>query len=169
MVEVVLGDLVKPIGLKGDIKLRESADFWEGALASQKLQLVRDGERRPVHVNSCKTLGRGMWRASFEEIADRDASESSVGSRLVLDLPDEDVEAPEQLRPFQVTGFAVFRTDGSHIGTVSDLVHMPAQSVFVVQGDERQHMIPHVPAIVVSVDLQEQKVVVDPPDGLLEL
>jgi 16S rRNA processing protein RimM len=166
---VVLGDLVKPIGLKGDVKLRASADFWEGALVSRQLQLWRDGNGRPVYVDSSQELGRGLWRMTFVQITDRNASESVIGSQLVIELPDDQVAAPPELRPYQVTGSRVFLKDGSLLGTVADLLHLPAQSVFVVESADKQHLIPHVPAIVVSVDLQLQEIVVDPPDGLLEL
>ena len=169
MTDVVLGDLVKPIGLKGDLKLREAADFWEGALASQKLQLLLDGARRPVHIASNRSLGRGLRRTSFLEITDRNASESVIGSQLIVELPDEQIEAPPALRPFQVTGFQVHHKDGSFLGTVEDLVHMPAHSVFVVQGAAKHYMIPYVPAIVVAVDQQAQNIVIDPPEGLLDL
>jgi 16S rRNA processing protein RimM len=167
--EIILGTLVKPIGLKGALKLRQSADFWEGALTSRRLQLVLPEQRRPVQVVASQDLGRGMRRTSFAGIADRDASEALVGAELMLALPDPDIEAPPELRPFQVLGFTVFLRDGTQLGTVSELLPMPAQDVFVVQGDSREYMIPNTPAIVLAVDLDKQTVQVDPPDGLLDL
>jgi len=166
---VVLGDLVKPIGLQGDVKLRASADFWEGALASQNLQLLQDGERLAVHLDSSRSLGRGLWRTSFLEIRDRNASESVIGSQLIVELPDEQIDGPPELRPFQVSGFEVVDKAGGPLGIVEDLEHMPAHSVFVVQDADKQYLIPNVPAIVVSVDLQRRQIVVDPPEGLLDL
>ena len=169
MPEIVLGTLVKPIGLKGDLKLRQSADFWEEALASKRLQLVMPEQRQPVRVVTSQDLGRGMRRTAFAGIADRDASEAFVGAELILELPDPDIAAPPELRPFQVQGFTVLLKDGTSLGTVRELMRMPAQDVFVVQGSTKEYMIPNAPTIVVAVDLQGRTLQVDPPEGLLEL
>ena len=169
MPEIVLGTLVKPIGLKGDLKLRQSADFWEEALASQCLQLVFAEQRQPVQVLASQNLGREMRRMSFAGIDDRDASEAAVGAELRLELPDPSIGEPPELRPFQVRGFTVLLQDGTTLGTVSDLLRMPAQDVFVVQGSAKEYLIPNAPAIVVSVDQDKRQVHVDPPEGLFDL
>lgn len=169
MTEVVLGELVKPIGLAGDLKLRQAPDFWEAALDSAKLQLLHRGRRVAVHVRQARDLGRGMRRLSFEEITDRNASEAAVGAQLVLALPDESVAPPPQLRPFQIVGCRVQTPDGKPIGTVSGLLELPAQTLLEVQGADRLHLVPNVPAIVVSVDLEARSVTIDPPEGLLDL
>ena len=45
----------------------------------------------------------------------------------------------------------------------------PAHELWAVRGPEREHLIPAVAAIVVDVDLAGRRVVIDPPEGLLEL
>jgi 16S rRNA processing protein RimM len=167
--EVVLGDLVKPIGLQGDVKLREAPDFWEAALASTKLQLVHGDRRVAVHVRQARALGRGMYRLSFVEITDRNGSEEVVGGRLVVALPDDGIDPPPQLRPFQVIGCRVELMDGTRIGQVADVQELPGQTLLVVQGEQRQHLVPNVPAIVRRIDQEARLVRIDPPSGLLEL
>jgi 16S rRNA processing protein RimM len=167
--EIVLGDLVKPIGLGGDLKLREAADFWEAALGSGKLQLRLGEHRLPVHVRQARHLGRGLHRLSFEEFDDRQASEAAVGALLVLSLPDDSIDPPPRLRPFQVRGCRVELMDGTAVGSVVDLQEMPAQSLLVVESERGQHLVPNVPAIVRSIDLDARVVQIDPPLGLLDL
>ena len=50
--DVFLGRFVKAFGIKGELKLYASDDFWMEALASQKLFIARDGDtdRRSVRV-----------------------------------------------------------------------------------------------------------------------
>ena len=41
--------------------------------------------------------------------------------------------------------------------------------LYVVQGAEKEHLIPAVKEIVAKVDFDEKKVIIDPPAGLLDL
>lgn len=168
-IRIVLGELVKAIGLRGEIKLRESNDFWPEALGSGRLILVGKTGSRAVRIESERTHNPGMRVLQLQGIADRDAAESIVGAELVLEADELDVPEPPALRPFQLQGASVLLPDGSVLGSVADLLTMPAHDVLVVQGAEREYLIPVVPEIVKEVDLEAGRVRVDPPAGLLEL
>jgi 16S rRNA processing protein RimM len=167
--DVHLGVVVKPVGLRGEVKLRQSADFWDAALASSALRLDRGGERRPVQVRSWRPQGPGLAVLQLADVGDRDAALSVCGADLWLAAGADDVAAPDGLRPFQVRGLRVERVDGTAVGVVADLLPMPAQPVLVVRDGDREHLVPCVPAIVVEVDRDAGVVRIDPPEGLLEL
>lgn len=166
---VHLGQVVKPVGLRGDVKLRQSDDFWEEALGSAHLVMAQGGERRPVRVLTSRAHSPGMWVLRLRGIDDRAAAESAVGAELWLEAGALDVPGPEMLRPFQVRGMRVVRTDGSPVGEVVDILPMPAQDLLVVRDGAREHLIPNVAPIVRRVDIQARCVEVDPPAGLLDL
>ena len=54
-------------------------------------------------------------------------------------------------------------------GEVSGIEPSPAHDLWVVRGVEREHLIPAVAEIVVDVDVDARRVVIRPPEGLLEL
>jgi 16S rRNA processing protein RimM len=161
--------LVKPVGLRGELKLRESDDFWPQALASAHLQLASPQGRRAVRVVAARPHGAGATVVQLAGIADRDAAAGLCGCEVWLAASAGDVAPPPVLRPFQVRGFRVERLDGSAAGRVVDLVSMPAHSLLVVRDGEREYWVPNVPAIVVELDAARRVVRIDPPPGLLEL
>jgi len=59
--------------------------------------------------------------------------------------------------------------DGRVVGELSGVDPAPGQVLWVVQGPEREHLIPAVPEIVIEVDVGARRVVIRPPEGLLEL
>ena len=59
--------------------------------------------------------------------------------------------------------------EGREIGRVLRIEPAAAQDLWVVGDDTREHLIPAVPEIVRDVDLKARRVVIRPPDGLLEL
>ena len=166
---VHLGQLVKPVGLRGDVKLRQSDDFWEEALQSAHLVVVRGDERQTVRVTASRVHSPGMWVLRLDRVQDRAAAEQSVGADLWLEANATDVPDPEMLRPFQVRGMRAVLPDGRLLGEVVDVLQMPAQDLLVVRDGTREHLIPNVAPIVRRVDLQAGCVEVDPPPGLLDL
>lgn len=88
----------------------------------------------------------------------------AVPASAALPLP------PGQFYPWQLEGARVSTEDGHEVGRVAGIEPSPAHDLWVVRdGDGREHLIPAVPEIVVDVDLAAGRVVIRPPEGLLEL
>jgi 16S rRNA processing protein RimM len=58
---------------------------------------------------------------------------------------------------------------GREVGRVTGIEHTPAHDLWVVSGGAGQRLIPAVPEIVLELDLASRRVVIRPPEGLLEL
>lgn len=165
-----LGSIVKTVGLRGEMKLLPGPDFWTGALDAGELDLVaRDQSQRRVRVERYRAKGN-TYILKLSGVESIDEASPLVGSRL--DIP-ADVAAgaasPEQPLPFQVMEANVRLRDGTEVGTVVDMLLGPAQSCLIVDDGERRFPVPLVPEVVVSIDLDRGVVVIDPPDGLLDL
>src|SRR5262245_50687290 len=78
-VEIVLGTLVKPLGLTGELKLQESEDFWAAALDSAKLCLRRGAELRPVRIEGARTHSAGMQALRLAGVTRREEAQAYVG------------------------------------------------------------------------------------------
>lgn len=98
-----------------------------------------------------------------------DAARALRGRRIAV--PESDVvPAPAgRFYPWQLEGCRVETETGQVVGEVSGIEGSPAQDVWVVLDGDRERLIPAVPEIVIEVDLQARRVVIRPPDGLLEL
>jgi 16S rRNA processing protein RimM len=76
---------------------------------------------------------------------------------------------PGQFYPWQLEGCRVVTDDGREVGRVIRIEHSAAQDLWVVSDGAREHLIPAVAEIVLEVDVGAGRVVIRPPDGLLEL
>jgi 16S rRNA processing protein RimM len=63
----------------------------------------------------------------------------------------------------------VLTEEGREVGRVTRIERAGAQDLWVVRADGREHLIPAVPEIVTDVDLAARRVVIRPPEGLLDL
>jgi 16S rRNA processing protein RimM len=73
----------------------------------------------------------------------------------VLYIDRSDVELPEGRYFIQdLIGLSVTGADGERVGTLYDVLTAPAHDVYVVRGDNGEHMIPVVPEFVKEIDVE---------------
>jgi 16S rRNA processing protein RimM len=166
----LLGDIVKPVGLKGEVKLLPGPDFWAGALGAARLELVsKDNVRRPVTVEKSRIKGN-TFVLKLSGIETRDQAEPVVGQRLEVSMEDiAEGEGPEGLMPFQAIDSEVYLGDGTFLGVVVDMLLGPNQDCLIVEKDGERFIIPNVPEVVRSFDIEKGRFEIDPPEGLLDL
>ncbi len=166
-----LGRFVKAQGLRGELKLYASDDFWYEVLESKELWLEHphadDVERRPVRIESSRPH-QAQYVVKLEGVDDRTQAEAEVGGNLFVDLTRLDVELPDRILPFQVIGSVVRTEDGRVIGRVSNVLHSSAQEVYEVTGETGAVLIPAVPAFIVGRDTERGEITVRPIPGLLD-
>jgi 16S rRNA processing protein RimM len=76
---------------------------------------------------------------------------------------------PGEYYHYQAIGLEVFDLNGERIGIITRLWSTPAGELYVVQGSEKEHLIPAVKEIIEKVDLAAGKMIINPPAGLLGL
>jgi 16S rRNA processing protein RimM len=169
-VRLVVGRIGKPHGLRGEVTVEVRTDDPEGRFAPGAVLAADPPERGPLTVISANS-GNGRMVLWFREARDRAAAEALRNTLLVIEMdPDEPTGDPDEYYDHQLVDLAVVTVDGREVGTVAEMLHITGQDLLAVRRpDGREVLIPFVAQIVPKVDLKHGTVVVDPPDGLLEL
>jgi 16S rRNA processing protein RimM len=114
---------------------------------------------------------QGRLLVLFDGYADRDVSDALRGVSLLVDsatVPDP--TDPDEFHDHQLVGLRAVDGAGEPVGTVLRVEHAPGNDLLVVgRPDGRQALVPFVKAIVPEVDVPGGRVVLTPPEGLLEL
>ncbi len=109
---------------------------------------------------------KNILRLLFEKIDSRDAAEKLIGSEIFIEkslLPDP--EANEHYW-FEIIGLDVFQTDGVPLGKVVSIFQTGSNDVYVVKDSDHEKLIPALHSVVKEIDLQNNRMIVDLPDGL---
>lgn len=162
---VVVGRIGRPHGLRGDVTVEVRTDEPDRHFAAGSVLLT---ERGPLTVEQVRWSARPAMR--FAEIADRTAAEQWRDVLLEIDRDEHEVpEDPDEFYDHHLVGLQAV-VAGEVVGTVREVVHLPSQDLLAVSlVDGREVLVPFVTQVVPHVDLGGGRVVIDPPEGLLEL
>jgi 16S rRNA processing protein RimM len=165
---VVVGRIGRPHGIRGEVTVETRTDEPDERFAPGAVLSV-DGPVKELVVERTHWHS-GRLLVTFRGAADRNDAEALRGLLLHVERdPDEMPDDPEEYYDSSLEGCAVVLTDGTAVGTVVEVVHLPAQDLLSVRtADERDVLVPFVSEIVPSVDVAARRIVIDPPPGLLE-
>jgi 16S rRNA processing protein RimM len=170
---LLVGVVVRPHGLHGELAVDVHTDSpQERFAAGAVLDRARpDGVVVGVLTVESARPHSGRMLVRFAEAPDRTAAEALRGDRLLVDpgaLPPTD--DPDEFHVHQLEGLAAELADGTAVGTVREIVHGPGGELLVVDRVGRPDaLVPFVREIVPTIDLDGRRVVLDPPEGLLDL
>ena len=165
--EVVVGRIGRPHGLRGEVTVQVTTDDPDSRFAAGAVLGTDPADRGPLTVSGMRRSG-AVLVLGFEGVTDRDAAEALRGTSLTLDAASLPItDDPDEFYDHQLVGLAVIDTAGTELGTVTEVMHPPAAPVLAVRRpDGSQELVPFVSAIVPTVDLAAGRLVVDPPDGM---
>jgi 16S rRNA processing protein RimM len=159
---VRVGTVVRAIGLKGFLGVAGS----DGGLALvSRVVLRRAGVDETLKVLEARPQGR-LWAVQVEGISDRTGAEARVKAEVLADREELGDAGEDQHYWSDLAGLRVVTVAGAELGTVSGLLETGGVDVLEVTGPAGEVLIPLAPYV--TVELEAGRIVVDPPDGLLD-
>ena len=167
---IIVARAVRTRGLKGELVADVLTDFPERFEDVSELSGVApSGARQQLELES-------YWFQNQRIILKFVGFDSTEAAKLLVGfefgLPEaERVELDEdEYYDWELEGCVVESKPGSVIGKVREVMRTGGVELLVVENESHQDvLIPMAAAIVVEVDIENKKIVIDPPEGLLEL
>ncbi len=165
---VPLGKLVTTHGLDGWLKLNpfnpDTTVFVPGA----EVVLERAGDRSNMAIEASKPHKK-QFLIKLQGVNSIDIAQRWLGSTVLIDPQALEPLEPGEYYHYQVIGFEVFHIDGQKIGTITSMLSTPGGEIYVVQGVTKEHLIPAVKEFIEKVDFTTKRMIIHPPNGLLDL
>ena len=166
---VVIARAVKPRGLKGEIVAELLTDFPERFEDVDELILVSPGGER--------TLGQleDYWFQNERVILklagydDVDTAKELVGVEFAVPESERVLLPEDQYYDWELEGCTV-KVGHETIGKVQSVIRTGGTEILQIADDNgKEQLVPLVDSIVVEIDKAGKLIVVDPPEGLLDL
>jgi 16S rRNA processing protein RimM len=168
--QLVVGRIAKAHGIGGEVSVDVRTDDPDARFALGVSLDTEPAERGPLTVEAARWHS-GRLLVRFAGLGDRSAAEALRGTLLVVDsATSAESEDDDDFWDHDLLGLDVVTTDGALIGQISDVLHPPGPDLLVVARPEgSEALVPFVAEFVPTVDLAARRVVVVPPEGLLDL
>lgn len=171
---VVVGRIGRPHGVRGEVTVEVRTDDPDLRFAPGAVLRTEPAARGPLTVTGRRwhreVLLLRVAGPDGVELDSREAAEELRDTELhvpVADLPE--LDDPDAFYDHQLVGLAARLPDGSALGEVTAVRHEGTELLVVRRTEGGTVLVPFVSAIVPTVDLAGGFVVVDPPEGLLDL
>ena len=154
-------------GIKGAVKARYFTNTPGYYLKEKVFFLEKAGILSALNITKINQ-SKNCWIIIFEEINSRNDAETLKGCRLLL--PDEQLKPLESNEVFfyQIIGCRVEDQKGLILGEITDILETGANNVYEVSNGDSAFLVPDVPHVVLELNVEKQRMIIDPLPGLIE-
>lgn len=162
-----LGEVIKTHGLNGEVSIFLDVDFPDDYKDLESVFLEQGGKLVPFFIETIQ-ISTNKALVKFEDIDTIEAASALAKTNIFLPVS-ELPELPENGYYFHDLVGCVVEENGSNIGTVDQVIDLSGNELLVVSNGDNEVLIPLKDEILKRVDIQEKKIEVLLPDGLLDL
>lgn len=165
---IVIGRVVRPHGLTGEVSVEILTDFPERFVPGLDVELRHDdGGVRPARLAFARPHG-GRMLIRFEGIHEANGAETLRGLDICVSPSQAPPRPPGFVFHWEVVGCQAVDAGGAILGTVRELVEVGGRSLLVVDTPVGPRDVPFSHPIITSVDIAAKRIVLDAPAGLLD-
>jgi 16S rRNA processing protein RimM len=165
----LVGRIARAHGIRGQVIVNPDTDFPEERFRpGAELFIERHGAVEPLRVTSLR-FHRARPVIGLDGIATMNDAEALAGRELRVPVDRLAPLPPQVYYRHDLIGCAVEAADGRYIGAVADVEGSLHGSRLVVDGAQGEILIPLVAEICREIDTAAKRIVIEPPEGLLDL
>jgi len=166
---VTVGRIVRPQGNRGEVVVASETDFGETRFGNGSVLQVRNDNRVSALTVTSSRPHDGRWVVAFAGVGSIDEAEALRGAELTI--PSSELGRLESGGYYvhDLIGCRVDTTAGATVGRVRDVQFGTGVPLIVIDGAAAEVLVPFTDAICRRVEIGARLIVIDPPEGLLEL
>ena len=162
-----MGKLLKSRGLKGELWMTVFNEVDSALRIGMKIWVASEnGEFSIQIIESFKITEKKSW-IKFEGCQNREDADNLLGLNFSIPRSDFTPLDGNEFYLVDIIGSTVLDEDRKIIGSVIDMMSLPAQNLIVVETNEKEVLIPFVDAHVSLFDKKKNILIVKDVEGLI--
>ena len=165
---ILLGRILKLSGYEGAVAVKLEKIFSENIPRMESVFLEIDGRPGPFFISELEYNGADILKLSFEGYSSIEKVSEFTGCRVFL--TGSMVSINKNPEKHILIGYIVIGPGNARIGSISEIISNNGQWLLnVISDDMKNILIPFHEHFIVRIDKRKKIVVMDIPDGLLEI
>lgn len=164
-----IGTIVSKFSFKGEVLVKLDSDdpqMYEN-MESVFVQMGKD--LIPFFIEKCSLHKSDLLRIKFEEVDSEADAEALLKHDLFLPLKFLPKLSGNKFYFHEVIGFEVQDINYGIVGIITGINDTTSQALFEIENQGREILIPMNDAFLVEVDRKNKKIIVNTPEGLIDL
>lgn len=164
----LIGYILKPQGLKGEVKVDSVSPYLERYRRLNKVFLKLEENKQTYSIEKVRISGRFVY-IKFSEINSRNEAELLRKAEILIEEKDLIQPAENEFFVHDLIGCQVISENNDVIGKLTDVVQISSNDVYVVQSTEGiEILIPATKEVVKQVDIENKQITIHILEGLLD-
>ncbi|WEG15643.1 ribosome maturation factor RimM [Alkalihalophilus pseudofirmus] len=167
-----VGKIVNTHGVRGEIRVISSTDFPDERYAKGcELWIVDANTKKHISVVVANhRVHKNFDLLTFEGYDSINQVEEFKGSTLYVSKDQLSDLDEGEFYYHEIIGCEVYTTKNEHLGQIKEIIETGANDVWVIRraGGGKDILIPYIEDVVIEINLEENKVIIDPMEGLVE-
>jgi 16S rRNA processing protein RimM len=166
---LLVGTVRKPHGLTGEVSVELATDFPQRFVAGIRLLWTRGTEQRSLELTAARPHGKRLL-LSFDGISSVEEARDLAGGDLSIPQGEAFPVPAGFFYSHQLEGFTCVDERGNPLGVVRGLGQTPAGPLLTLETvSGKEALVPFVEEMVRGIDRDARRIVMDLPEGLLDL
>lgn len=166
---LLVGEVVRPHGLDGRLKIRSFAQSEASFLQSGTIFLKPGSGETHAFTVSAVRPHKKAFLLTLKELNSLEEAETYRGADLFIRRDSLVHEEKDEYFWFELMGLKVYLTTGKYIGTVHHILPTGGNDIYVVREGKTEVFIPATHEVVKEINLDEKKMIIADMEGLLDL
>lgn len=163
-----LGKITKLHGFKGNLILHLDTDEPELYENMESVFVEANGILVPFFFEFIQPHSRGKMLVKFEDVSPEEA-EKLINKDLYLPLETLPELGGNDFYYHEIIGFTLYDATNTEIGVIKNVNDSAAQALFEIEVNGKEVLIPVVDEWILEVDRKNKAILIQVPDGLLDL
>ncbi|MEM7185763.1 MAG: ribosome maturation factor RimM [Bacteroidota bacterium] len=164
-----VGKIVKKYSFRGELLVKLDTDDPEQFLEMESVFVEVRKSLIPFFIESISLHKSSLLRIKFDEIHTENDAESLLGSELYLPLDLLPKLSGNQFYYHEIIGFEAQDVNFGVLGTITGVNDATAQHLFEIDHQGKEVLIPVNDDIIRKVDRDARTILLEAPEGLIEL
>lgn len=156
MQRLVIAEVLKPQGIRGEIKVKTFTDYPEDVKEFGVVYI--DGKE--YKILSFRVGTDGAAYLGLRGVPDRNAAELLRGKKIEGDREDAPELEEGQYYIVDILGLSCESEEGELLGTVKDIANLSSE-IYTIEKEGKNILFPAIKGVVVKVDLANKKLIVN--------
>jgi 16S rRNA processing protein RimM len=164
-----LGKIAKKFSFKGEVLIYLDTDEPEEYQDMESVFVEIGKNLVPYFITTCSLHKNDFLRVQFEDINNEEDADALIGSEIYLPLSHLTKLEGNKFYYHEVIDFEIEDKTYGVFGRIVSVNDATAQPLFEVLNGEVELLIPMVDHFIIKIDRENKKVIMDLPDGLIQM